>query len=175
MKIFVPLSVLAFAVLVPVNMTGRYLEHRKDLIYSDLDKLSISNTPPGSQRFEIWTCVHISLYHIHPLYKPVCMCLLYISLCACIHLFLCILCVNVSNLKHCHIKGGHIIIVFVIQNVFLCQCIRKGNHSNHQETCTLSLIKNKFYAWKRILFLCFHLWLSWLIVDNRSNACMFSL
>ncbi|KAK8921880.1 hypothetical protein KSP39_PZI020852 [Platanthera zijinensis] len=28
LKIFVPLSVLAFAVLVPINITGRYLEHR---------------------------------------------------------------------------------------------------------------------------------------------------
>ncbi|XP_020581813.1 CSC1-like protein At4g02900 [Phalaenopsis equestris] len=70
LKIFVPLSVLAFAVLVPVNMTGRYLEHRKELTFSDLDKLSISNIPPGSQRFwahlimayvfTFWTCY--SLY-----------------------------------------------------------------------------------------------------------------
>ncbi|PKA67154.1 DNA-directed RNA polymerase III subunit RPC2 [Apostasia shenzhenica] len=51
LKIFVPLSVLAFSVLVPVNITGRYLEHHKDLTFSDLDKLSISNIPPGSQRF----------------------------------------------------------------------------------------------------------------------------
>ncbi|XP_028549592.1 CSC1-like protein At4g02900 [Dendrobium catenatum] len=66
LKIFVPLSVLAFAVLVPVNVTGRYLDHRKDLTFSDLDKLSISNIPPGSQRFwahltmayvfTFWTC-----------------------------------------------------------------------------------------------------------------------
>ncbi|KAL0922930.1 hypothetical protein M5K25_006960 [Dendrobium thyrsiflorum] len=76
LKIFVPLSVLAFAVLVPVNVTGRYLDHRKDLSFSDLDKLSISNIPPGSQRFwahltmayvfTFWTC-----YTLYKEYKLV--------------------------------------------------------------------------------------------------------
>lgn len=60
LKIFVPLSVLAFAVLVPINITGRYLEHREDLSYSNLDKLSISNIPPGSQRF--WA--HLAMAYV---------------------------------------------------------------------------------------------------------------
>ncbi|XP_057966644.1 CSC1-like protein At4g02900 isoform X2 [Malania oleifera] len=66
LKIFVPLTIPAFAVLVPVNMTGNTLEHIKDLTFSDIDKLSISNVPYGSDRFyahlamayvfTFWTC-----------------------------------------------------------------------------------------------------------------------
>ncbi|KAJ8764645.1 hypothetical protein K2173_006727 [Erythroxylum novogranatense] len=52
LKIFVPISFLAFAVLVPVNWTNNTLE-RSNLTYSDLDKLSISNIPLASNRF--WT------------------------------------------------------------------------------------------------------------------------
>lgn len=51
LKIFVPITILAFAVLVPVNWTGGTLERFKDLTFSDIDKLSISNIPPGSQRY----------------------------------------------------------------------------------------------------------------------------
>lgn len=51
LKIFVPITFLAFAVLVPVNWTGDTLERVKGLTYSDIDKLSISNIPPGSKRF----------------------------------------------------------------------------------------------------------------------------
>ncbi|KAA8543208.1 hypothetical protein F0562_021297 [Nyssa sinensis] len=51
LKIFVPITALAFAVLVPVNWTGKALEHINDLTFSDIDKLSISNVPPGSKRF----------------------------------------------------------------------------------------------------------------------------
>ncbi|KAK6141432.1 hypothetical protein DH2020_024837 [Rehmannia glutinosa] len=50
LKIFVPIALLAFAVLVPVNWTGRTLASVKDLTFSDIDKLSISNVPPGSIR-----------------------------------------------------------------------------------------------------------------------------
>ncbi|KAA8550898.1 hypothetical protein F0562_002582 [Nyssa sinensis] len=50
LKIFVPITVLAFGVLVPVNWTGETLEHDKDLTFSDIDKLSISNVPSGSKR-----------------------------------------------------------------------------------------------------------------------------
>lgn len=50
LKIFVPITVLAFAVLVPVNWTGESLDKIKDLTYSDIDKLSISNVAPGSLR-----------------------------------------------------------------------------------------------------------------------------
>ncbi|KAM0954214.1 putative calcium-dependent channel, 7TM region phosphate [Dioscorea sansibarensis] len=66
LKIFVPLTFLAFAVLVPVNWTGGSLEQIKKLTFSDIDKLSISNVPAGSERFwahlvmayifTFWTC-----------------------------------------------------------------------------------------------------------------------
>ncbi|XP_051142183.1 CSC1-like protein At4g02900 [Andrographis paniculata] len=66
LKIFVPVALLAFAVLVPVNLTGKTLEGTKDLTYSNIDKLSISNVPSGSLRlvthivmayvFTFWTC-----------------------------------------------------------------------------------------------------------------------
>ncbi|XP_041003078.1 CSC1-like protein At3g21620 isoform X2 [Juglans microcarpa x Juglans regia] len=52
LKIFVPITFLAFAIMVPVNWTNVTLEH-SDLTYSDIDKLSISNIPIGSHRF--WT------------------------------------------------------------------------------------------------------------------------
>ncbi|ONK62771.1 uncharacterized protein A4U43_C07F7970 [Asparagus officinalis] len=51
LKIFVPLTVLAFVVLVPVNWTDGTLEHSNDLTFSDIDKLSISNIASGSKRF----------------------------------------------------------------------------------------------------------------------------
>lgn len=50
LKILVPLTVLAFLVLVPVNWTGETLERSKGLTFSDIDKLSISNVPDGSKR-----------------------------------------------------------------------------------------------------------------------------
>lgn len=49
LKIFVPIAVITFTVLVPVNWTNNSLEH-SNLKYSDLDKLSISNIPVGSKR-----------------------------------------------------------------------------------------------------------------------------
>ncbi|XP_059449324.1 CSC1-like protein At3g21620 isoform X1 [Corylus avellana] len=52
LKIFVPIAFLGFAVMVPVNWTNGTLEH-STLEYSDIDKLSISNIPIGSNRF--WT------------------------------------------------------------------------------------------------------------------------
>ncbi|XP_042475228.1 CSC1-like protein At4g02900 isoform X1 [Macadamia integrifolia] len=66
LKIFIPLTILSFAILVPVNMTDGRLERSKGLTFSDIDKLSISNVSPGSQRFwahmvmlyvfTFWTC-----------------------------------------------------------------------------------------------------------------------
>ncbi|CAO2839700.1 unnamed protein product [Amaranthus hypochondriacus] len=66
LKIFVPIAVLAFAVLLPVNLTGRMLEGSHDLTFNNIDKLSISNIPFGSNRFwahigvayvaTFWTC-----------------------------------------------------------------------------------------------------------------------
>jgi hypothetical protein len=51
-KIFAPITLLAFMVLVPINWTGKTLEApaAKDLTFSDIDKLSISNVPFGSKR-----------------------------------------------------------------------------------------------------------------------------
>ncbi|KAL0418767.1 UNVERIFIED_CONTAM: CSC1-like protein [Sesamum radiatum] len=66
LKIFVPIAILAFAVLVPVNWTGNTLDINRDLTFSNIDKLSISNVPSGSLRFvahvimayifTFWTC-----------------------------------------------------------------------------------------------------------------------
>ncbi|XP_042383041.1 calcium permeable stress-gated cation channel 1-like [Zingiber officinale] len=53
LKIFIPIAILAFGVLVPVNWTSNGLKDSKSLEYSDVDKLSVSNISTGSQRF--WT------------------------------------------------------------------------------------------------------------------------
>ncbi|KAL8045977.1 hypothetical protein ABFX02_08G149500 [Erythranthe guttata] len=57
LKIFVPVALLSWAVLVPVNWTNNTLAKSRttdhNLQYSDIDKLSISNVPFGSPRF--WT------------------------------------------------------------------------------------------------------------------------
>lgn len=76
LKIFVPITALAFAVLVPVNWTGETLEQIKDVSFSNIDKLSISNVRPGSKRFwahivmaymfTFWTC-----YMLYKEYKLV--------------------------------------------------------------------------------------------------------
>lgn len=67
LKLFVPITFLAWAILVPVNWTNasNTLALSK-ATYSDIDKLSISNTPLGSERFwshivmayafTFWTC-----------------------------------------------------------------------------------------------------------------------
>ncbi|URE33682.1 hypothetical protein MUK42_13276 [Musa troglodytarum] len=66
LKIFIPITILAFSVLVPVNWTNGTLNDSNNLQYSDIDKLSISNVPERSQRFWVhlvmayvftfWTC-----------------------------------------------------------------------------------------------------------------------
>ncbi|KAL8130235.1 hypothetical protein V2J09_019390 [Rumex salicifolius] len=66
LKIFIPITVLALAILVPVNLTNNTLASIARLTYSNIDKLSISNVPLGSQRlwihiimayvFSFWTC-----------------------------------------------------------------------------------------------------------------------
>lgn len=53
LKIFVPVALLSWAILVPVNWTNNTLAnaHASDkLQYSNIDKLSISNVPYGSPR-----------------------------------------------------------------------------------------------------------------------------
>ncbi|XP_077235065.1 hyperosmolality-gated Ca2+ permeable channel 1.8-like [Tasmannia lanceolata] len=67
LKIFVPMTILAVSVLIPVNLSGGTLLFLKgELVFSDIDKLSISNVNPRSQKFwahismayvlTIWTC-----------------------------------------------------------------------------------------------------------------------
>lgn len=65
LKIFVPIAFLAFAILVPVNVTNQTLK-RSNKVYSEIDTLSISNIPDHSLRFwahlvmayafTFWTC-----------------------------------------------------------------------------------------------------------------------
>ncbi|OVA03422.1 protein of unknown function DUF221 [Macleaya cordata] len=59
LKIFVPITLLAFAILVPVNWTNSTLEH-SNVNFSDIDKLSISNIQMASPRF--WT--HIVMAYV---------------------------------------------------------------------------------------------------------------
>ncbi|GAV84737.1 DUF221 domain-containing protein/RSN1_TM domain-containing protein [Cephalotus follicularis] len=67
LKIFLPVTILALLILIPVNVSsGTLFFLKKDLVVSDIDKLSISNVRPGSIRFfvhialeylfTIWTC-----------------------------------------------------------------------------------------------------------------------
>lgn len=54
LKIFAPIAILAWAVLVPVHWTNHTLELAKQLenvTASDIDKLSVSNIPLYSKRF----------------------------------------------------------------------------------------------------------------------------
>ncbi|XP_057977585.1 CSC1-like protein At1g32090 [Malania oleifera] len=61
LKIFLPITVLAILVLIPVNVSsGTLFFLRKDLVFSDIDKLSISNVGPQSARF----FVHISMEYL---------------------------------------------------------------------------------------------------------------
>ncbi|RVW64407.1 CSC1-like protein [Vitis vinifera] len=51
LKIFLPVTVLALLILVPVNVSsGTLFFLRKELVVSDIDKLSISNVRPESTR-----------------------------------------------------------------------------------------------------------------------------
>ncbi|KAF9608009.1 hypothetical protein IFM89_004890 [Coptis chinensis] len=59
LKLFVPITLIAFTVLVPVNWTNDTLEH-SHVTFNDIDRLSISNIPTGSKRF--WT--HIVLAYV---------------------------------------------------------------------------------------------------------------
>lgn len=67
LKIFIPMTFLALLVLIPVNVyDGTLSSLHKEIAFSDIDKLSISNVSAGSQRFwfhlvmeylfTIWTC-----------------------------------------------------------------------------------------------------------------------
>ncbi|KAI0509950.1 hypothetical protein KFK09_010550 [Dendrobium nobile] len=67
LKIFLPLTITALLVIIPVNVSGgTLLDLKKEIVFSNIDKLSISNVRPGSERFwvhlfmtylfTIWTC-----------------------------------------------------------------------------------------------------------------------
>ncbi|GKV10605.1 hypothetical protein SLEP1_g21948 [Rubroshorea leprosula] len=61
LKIFVPMTIVALLVLIPVNVSSGTLYFlRKELVISDIDKLSISNVHPKSIRF----FVHIALEYL---------------------------------------------------------------------------------------------------------------
>jgi len=47
-----PITTLALLVLIPVNVSGgTLLDLKKEVVFSDIDKLSISNVSPGSNRY----------------------------------------------------------------------------------------------------------------------------
>ncbi|XP_071738262.1 CSC1-like protein At4g02900 [Rutidosis leptorrhynchoides] len=75
LKIFCPITLLSFGVLVPVNYTGENFEelkaNMKDLTYSDIDKLSISNVAPGSNRLyaHMVMCYVFTLWTFYALYN----------------------------------------------------------------------------------------------------------
>ncbi|KAI9178208.1 hypothetical protein LWI28_023882 [Acer negundo] len=61
LKIFVPTTILALLVLIPVNVSsGTLFFLRKELVVSEIDKLSISNVRPESTRF----FAHIGLEYL---------------------------------------------------------------------------------------------------------------
>ncbi|KAG8382082.1 hypothetical protein BUALT_Bualt05G0039500 [Buddleja alternifolia] len=61
LKIFGPIAIVAFVVLIPVNFSGGTLFFlRRDLVVSNIDKLSISNIRPKSYKF----FVHISMEYL---------------------------------------------------------------------------------------------------------------
>ncbi|GLT80631.1 hypothetical protein SLA2020_520620 [Shorea laevis] len=61
LKIFVPMTIVALLILIPVNVSsGTLFFLRKELVVSDIDKLSISNVQPKSIRF----FVHIALEYL---------------------------------------------------------------------------------------------------------------
>lgn len=61
LKIFAPTAVVALLVLIPVNVSDGILFFlRKDLVVSDIDKLSISNIKPESWKF----FVHIAMEYL---------------------------------------------------------------------------------------------------------------
>lgn len=61
LNIFGPMAVVALLVLIPVNVSGGTLFYlRRDLVFSDIDKLSISNVNPESIKF----FAHISMEYL---------------------------------------------------------------------------------------------------------------
>nr|XP_023886615.1 CSC1-like protein At4g02900 [Quercus suber] len=78
LKILFPITILTLVVLVPVNWTGKTLELAKfkNLTFSNIDKLSISNIPTGSKRFWAhlvmsYVCSFWTFYVLYKEYKKV--------------------------------------------------------------------------------------------------------
>ncbi|TXG62795.1 hypothetical protein EZV62_009789 [Acer yangbiense] len=71
LKILCPICLLAFCILVPVNWTGQALHHVHDTFHSDIDKLSISNIPYGSNKLHahIAMCYVFTLWTLYILYE----------------------------------------------------------------------------------------------------------
>ncbi|KAF9689594.1 hypothetical protein SADUNF_Sadunf01G0108600 [Salix dunnii] len=64
LKIFVPITIIALLILIPVNVSsGTLFFLRKELVMSDIDKLSISNVRPQSIRQ-----VYASAYQMYEIY-----------------------------------------------------------------------------------------------------------
>ena len=61
LKIFIPVTVLGLLVLIPVNVyDGTLSLLHKEIAFSDIDKLSISNVSAGSQRLVCsLNCIYI--------------------------------------------------------------------------------------------------------------------
>lgn len=65
LKIFVPVTVAALLFLIPVNVSGgTLLSLKKEVVFTDIDKLSISNVSAGSQRF--W--IHLLMEYLFTLW-----------------------------------------------------------------------------------------------------------
>lgn len=57
---FVPVTIVALLILIPVNVSsGTLFFLRRELVVSDIDKLSISNVPPKSLRYEQFTTFQV--------------------------------------------------------------------------------------------------------------------
>jgi hypothetical protein len=84
LKIFLPITTLALLVLIPVNVSGgTLLDLRKEVVFSDIDKLSISNVSPGSNRcgsYELLIFLAVPHAHIMSTTFP---CLLCFQFCFC--------------------------------------------------------------------------------------------
>ncbi|KAI7980422.1 Calcium permeable stress-gated cation channel 1 [Camellia lanceoleosa] len=65
LKIFVPMTFIAWAILVPVNWTNDTLQ-RQNVTYSEIDKLSISNIPLGSHKVTVGSIVPYFFHAARP-------------------------------------------------------------------------------------------------------------
>ncbi|KAK8639941.1 hypothetical protein V6N13_138307 [Hibiscus sabdariffa] len=70
LKIFVPITIVALLILIPVNVSsGTLFFLRKELVVSDIDKLSISNVAPESERRVQRLQYLFTVYICYMLYK----------------------------------------------------------------------------------------------------------